>query len=152
MGCPLPWGSGNKSKIGAVRRAAGRGCVSQPARWELSGLAGLLSTESGLRLGLSSASTRSAISEDKVWAPRAPFTPRWASVSAMHAAVEDHSSSHGAAQLMPMAPEAWSSRLSAKGTLVFLQFPPVQKCFLHCNASVWRPAKPTRKTNRSASL
>lgn len=68
-------------------------------------LPGWFLQSSGLSLELYLASTRSPISQDDVWAPRATFIPCWYAVSAMYTAVENHSSSLDAAQRMLMGLE-----------------------------------------------
>lgn len=66
----------------------------------------LVSTALKIKSEFYLASARSALSEDNVWEPRVILIPRWYTVSVIHTAVENPSSSCSAALLMLMA---WST-------------------------------------------
>lgn len=72
----------------------------------------VVSTDLGIKFYLASA--RSAVSQDSVWEPRVLLIPCRHTVSVIHTAVENHSSSCSAALLMLTGLEHWSSWLSGK--------------------------------------
>lgn len=143
--CVFPLRSGNKSKIwGCKKDRQQRVCLPAPQVGTKLFLPGWFLRGSRSSLELYLASTRSTPSQDHVWTPHATLIPCWYTVSVMYIAVENHSSSRDAAQLMLMGLEHTIMAVTAKGTLVFLQFLLAQKFFFYFNVFVWRPVKQTR--------
>lgn len=106
-------------------------------------LPGWFLQSSGLSLEFYLASTRSEISRDKVWEPRAILIPCWYAVSVIYTAVENRRSSCRAARLMLIGLEHSSSWRSQKREPRFCC-----SSFLFGNvfkkSFVWRPLKQTR--------
>ena len=90
----------------------------------------LVSTALKIKSEFYLASARSALSEDNVWEPRVILIPCWYTVSVIHTAVENPSSSCYAALLMLMGLEHWSSWLSQRREVWFCCsfFSLFQKC------------------------
>ena len=112
-----PWQQSKAQGLWEGQAAEGVSLRQSGGSWVV--FARLVSTVLKIKSEFYLASARSALSEDNVWEPRVILIPCWYTVSVIHTAVENPSSSCYAALLMLMGLERWSSWLSQRREVWF---------------------------------